>query len=140
MSEVISLQEIKEKAKGTILEIPDWEPGKTIKVRVRSIDVTPHLMSAGSIPNELKAIAVEAFEGSESDDEIMKRVANKVGGSSAEIERFMPILNAIASEALAEPTYQEIEEIYPLTLQQKMSILNFVMGEVDDLKPFRKKS
>jgi hypothetical protein len=34
---VISLEEIKQKALGTVIEISDWEPGKKICVRVNPV-------------------------------------------------------------------------------------------------------
>lgn len=139
MSEVkvISLEQIKERAKGTVLEIPDWIPGKTIYVRVRAIDVTPHLMKAGTIPNELKAVAVEAFEGKDG-TKVVEDMSNSELASN--ISKLMPVLDAIVEEALVEPKYSEVQKVYPLTLAQKMAIFNFVLSEVEDLKPFRKES
>lgn len=127
MSEVITLKEIEQKAKGTIVEIPDWEPGKKIKVRLRAIDLTPHLLKAGVLPNDLKVTATEVFEGKREPEEAV----------DIDIERMMPILDAVAKEALAEPKFDEIQKLYPLTLNQKLAILDFVMGEIEGLKSFR---
>jgi hypothetical protein len=63
---VISLEEIKQKALGTVIEISDWEPGKKICVRVKAIDMTPHILSMESLPNMLKASAHEMFNGKQS--------------------------------------------------------------------------
>jgi len=130
----ISIEEIKEKAKGTLVEIPDWDNKGTISVRLRSIDVTPLLVETGNIPNSLVTEVATMF------DEDSKPVVKE--GKSPEntqemINTFAPMLDTIAKEALAEPTYEAIQEIYPLNLQQKIAIFQFVIGGIDKFKPFR---
>ena len=129
---VISLENIKEKAKGTIVEIPDWEPGKTINVRLRVIDVTPLMMETGTIPDELSVEVANMMEKGEEVDPEKLGTDAKMNPTS-----FLPVLTAIAKEALVEPTYAEIEEIYPLTMQQKLAIFKFVTGGIEQIKPFR---
>jgi len=128
---VISLEDIKEKAKGEVVEIPDWEPEKTINVRLRRIDVTPIMMESGSIPDDLsKEVATMMEKGEEIDPE-------KLDTGKFNPDNFIPVLNSIAKEALAEPTYEEINEVYPLTMNQKLAIFKFVTGGIEQLKPFR---
>lgn len=131
----ISIDEIKKKAKGNLIEIPDWEPDKTIKVRLKSIDVSPILMESGAIPDEL-SLEVSTMFGDKEEGKESKtpKSAEQVKGS---LKKFMPVLDAVAKEALAEPTYEEINEIYPLTIQQKMAIFSYVMEGVGKFKPFR---
>ena len=129
---VISLENIKAKAKGSIVKIPDWEPGKTINVRLRTIDVTPLMMEAGTIPDELSVEVANMMEKGEEVDPEKLGADTKVNTKS-----FLPVLTAVAKEALVEPTYTEIEEIYPLTMQQKLAIFKFVTGGIEQIKPFR---
>ncbi len=126
-SKAISLEDIKKKAKGILVDIPDWEPGKMIKVRLRTIDITPLLMESGTIPDQLSAEVAEMFD--------------KEGKSSKtaplNMEKMLPVLEAIAKESLVEPTYDEINEIYPLTMTQKLAIFNFIVGGIEKMTPFR---
>lgn len=62
VKKVISLDEIRERAKGRLIEIPDWTPGSWITVRIKDIDMTPYIMSLDNLPNILKKTAAEAFE------------------------------------------------------------------------------
>lgn len=129
---VITLDEIRERARGEVIEIPDWNGRGTIKVRVRKIDITPIVMQAGVIPNSLKVKAQEVFEG-----EVKRNV--KSDDIDIEMEKLMPALDAIAREALVEPKYDDIQGILPLTLNQKLAILNYVTEELKQLEPFRRK-
>ena len=131
----ISLEDIREKSKGVFIDIPDWEPDKTIKVRVRAIDITPIMMQTGAIPDELSIEVATMFE---SEEEVNKKIAPKAKEDpKVKMEKLMPTLDAVAEAALAEPTFKEIQEIYPLTLQQKLAIFTHVMGGLEKLKPFR---
>ena len=133
----ITIAEVKKKARGTLVEIPDWEPNKTIKVRLRSIDVSPILLESGTIPDELSLEVATMFgDGDKKDSkEPSKKPAEQIKGST--LKKFLPVLDAIAKESLAEPTFEEITEVYPLTIQQKMAIFSYVMEGVRKLKPFR---
>lgn len=127
---VISLDEIRQRAHGQVIEIPDWDGRGTIKVRVRKIDITPIILRAGVIPNSLKVKAQEVFEG-----EAPKRL--KADEVELEMEKLLPALDAIAKEAMVEPGYDDIQAILPLTLNQKMAIFRFVTEEVQLLESFR---
>lgn len=138
-NQVITIDQIQEKAKGVIVEIPDWEPRKKISVRLRAIDITPHLMETGAIPDEL-SVEVATMFGDEkvAQAKQQEKQQEKPEEYKIRMEKFMPLLNAIAKEALVEPTYDEIQKIYPLTLAQKMTIFQHVMAGIDKMKPFRK--
>ncbi len=135
LDKVISLQEIKEKAKGVVISIPDWDGKGTIKVRVRHIDLTPALMETGVLPDELSAEVVTMFEGESKKGS--KKENTKAESPKIKMEKLMPMMNTVVKEALVEPTYDEIQEIYPLTSPQKMAIFSFITGGVAQLKPFR---
>jgi hypothetical protein len=140
IEKAISLEEIKTKAEGILVEIPDWEPKKMIKVRLRSIDVTPILMETGVFPDELSVEVATMFEGA---DAVKKTSSPKKDDVKVKddvklkMEKFIPVLNSIAELALSEPTYEEIQKVYPLTFQQKLAIFTYIMGGIEKLKPFR---
>lgn len=143
---VITVEEIHEKAKGIPVDIPDWEPDSTITVRLRSIDVTPLLMESGAFPDELSSEVVTMFEDAEKEMEKNKKFPDKELAEELKkakrpvnMEKLVPILDKIAEQSLAEPTFEEIQKIYPLTLQQKMAIFKFVTGGIESMKPFRQK-
>jgi len=125
---VITLEEIRQRARGEVVEIPDWDGQGTIRVRLRKIDLTPIVLQAGLLPNNLKVKAQEMFEG-----------RPRPGGSDVDLDlqKLMPALDAVAREALVEPTYQQITEILPLTLSQKLAILNWVTQDLQALEKFR---
>lgn len=133
---VITLKEIEERARGEVIEIPDWDGKGKIKVRVRKIDVTPIILESGLVPpNSLKVKAQEAFEGKRKREVKLDDI-----DFDMDVQKFMPVLDAVAKAALVEPTYQAIQEILPLTLSQKMAIFDWVMGEVKQLESFRVES
>lgn len=128
----ISLEEIKEKAKGVLVAIPDWNNLGDIYVRVRYIDISPLLLNTGAFPNELSLEVETMFEQDDG-----KRKPTPKEDTKVQMDKFMPILEAVAKEALIEPTYDEIQEVYPLTFQQKTAIFKHIMGGIEQLKPFR---
>ncbi|HEY8414646.1 MAG TPA: hypothetical protein VIK99_02625, partial [Thermaerobacter sp.] len=115
---VITLEEIKQRARGEVVEIPDWDGRGTIRVRLRRIDLTPIIMQHGFLPNSLKMKVQERFEG--------RPVKPKAGEVDVDLNKLMPALDAVAKEALVEPPYEEVTKIMPLTLTQKLAILNWV--------------
>ncbi len=119
---VTNLEEIRAQAAPQVIEIPGFRPGATIRVAVRLVDLTPHLLEAG-IGNPLLAAAREK--------------AGEKPEASIDFGRLAPVLEAVAKEALAEPTYEQIYAVAPLTLQQKLAILNHVMGGIAEMRSFR---
>ena len=126
---VISIDEIRAKAKGTEIEIPDWNPDSVITVRVRAVDMTPAVMQLRDMPNPLASAANKVFNGEGPAKDFMPELES--------FERMLPILDSVAKEALVEPTYNAIQEIYPLTLAQKFAIFKFAMGNMEQLESFR---
>lgn len=141
--EGITLDQIRERAQGDLVEIPDWTPGDTIHVRLRAVDFSPYLLQLDQLPNNLQKAAVEVFEGESTEEEAAKKLeaaaSEEADGSSSfkSVEKLLPMIESIAKEALAEPTYDEIQEVYPLTLAQKMAIFHHSMQGVGRLEKFR---
>ena len=132
---VISLEEIKAKAEGTIVEISDWIPGKKIAVRVKAIDMTPHILKIDKLPNILKDSATEVFNGKQMSDKRIADLTNSLDQDS--ISKIIPILDGIVKEVLVEPKFDDIQAVYPLTLGQKMELFRIAMQGVEQLDSFR---
>lgn len=145
MRKPITLAEIKRKAEGTLVDIPDWENvGEPITVRLRRIDITKKVLAGGLLPNDLKGLADKVFDGADM-EEIGEELTAQVFGDgemAEKLEGFTGMLDALCEEAMIEPRYTEVQELYPLTLQQKMAIFNWLMGDtgVGALKSFRGES
>ena len=132
---VISLEEIKAKAEGTIVEISDWIPGKKIAVRVKAIDMTPHILKIDKLPNILKDSATEVFNGKQMSDKRIADLTNSLDQDS--ISKIIPILDGIVKEVLVEPKFDDIQAVYPLTLGQKMELFRIAMQGMEQLDSFR---
>jgi len=132
---VISLEEIKERAKGTIVEISDWIPGKKIAVRVKAIDMTPHILKLDKLPNILKDSATEVFNGKQMSDKRIADLTNSLDQDS--ISKMIPIIDGIVKEVLVEPKFDDIQAVYPLTLRQKLELFRIAMGDIEKLDSFR---
>lgn len=135
---VTSLDEIRAQAEPDIVEIPGFRPGTVICVKLRLLDLTPKLLEMQG-NNALLAEAVNKVKDAKKDgkqtiDELKQEIAGEIDRSSF-AEGILASMDDIAKEALVEPTYEEITAIQPLTLVQKATIFNYVMGE--DLLPFR---
>lgn len=133
-AKVITLEEIRERAKGVITEIPGWTRDEVIAVRLRAIDMTPHILSMENMPNVLRNAAMAVFE---KDDASSEKIAAETDVS--DMQRMLPIIDSIVKECLIEPTWDDFQENYPLTMMQKMAIFEFAMAGVDSLKSFRSK-
>ena len=134
---VITLEEIKQRAQGTILEIPDWDGNGKIEVQVRRIDLVVSIMKSGILPNELKVAAEEVFTGTQEgklEEDLKKQLQNR---ENIKLEEFFAALDNMVKEALVEPRYDDVQAVYPFTLAQKMAIFFWLMEEVQDLKSFR---
>lgn len=114
---ITTLEEIQQQAEPEIIELPGWKAGMSLIVRARLIDLSPLLLQIG-IGNPLLA----SMREDESPQEIVKRASPDM------LERMLPILDTVAEQALVEPTYADITAIQPLTLEQKLKVLEFAMG------------
>ena len=132
---VISLEEIKAKAEGKIVEISDWIPGKKIAVRVKAIDMTPHILKLDKLPNILKDSATEVFNGKQVSDKKIADLTNSMDQDS--FSKMITIIDGIVREVLVEPKFDDIQAVYPLTLRQKMELFKIAMGGIEKLDPFR---
>ncbi|MGV8164649.1 MAG: hypothetical protein ACLKAK_07315 [Alkaliphilus sp.] len=131
---VTPINEIKIQAEPEVITIPGFRSGATINVAVRMIDLTPKLLTLG-IGNPLLAKAQDLAKEGLSQEEIAEKLGS---GEQSDVTSMISLLDEIAKEALASPTYEEIMAIHPLTLPQKLKILSYIMSE-ETLDPFRDK-
>jgi len=128
---VITIQEIKQRASGTVIDIPDWEPGGKIKVRVRRPDLIALLKKVGFAPNEFMGVIDDKQKV---EAKVKETVGQAEDGGWESMER---VLDAVAEASLIEPAFKDIQKVLPMTFQQKMEIFNWAMGEQRELLPFR---
>ncbi len=129
MSEFFTLEQLKERANGIPVTIPDWGPDKTITVRCKKPDVMPVIMKAGMVPNQLAKAASDLFSG--------KYEEKNEEPESKGWEQLFKVLEAVAEACLIEPTFAQFQEHCPLSFEQKMAILSWAMGEQNSLDNFR---
>lgn len=121
---VSTLDEIRAQAEPTLIEIPGFRPGTSIRVKVRPVDLSGALLEAG-VGNPLVAQTLETGKA-------------KVGPD--ELPHILELARVVSRQALAEPTYDEIAAIAPMTFEQHMAIFSHVAGmEVAALEPFRER-
>jgi len=127
-----SLDEIRAQAQPEVVEIPGFRPGTRLYVKLRPVDVTPHILSADTM-NPLIAMAVQGYKEGRDKAEVAKEVEARAQGLLADT------FDAICREAMVEPTYEEFTAVAPLTYGQKQAIFDWCSGDLQDLLFFRRK-
>lgn len=136
----ISLAELKQLAQGTLLDIPGFEDGQTITVRVKRVDVTAELASNDQLPTILQNTVIKEFEKGASEQSIQKKVENELQGDLSSLSQIAPMIDTMVRKALVEPTFEDFEKNYPLTMAQKMHIFGWLTEEVKSFRPSNNKS
>ncbi len=114
---ITSFEEFKKKAFKEV-ELPGFEPGETVTVRLRKVSILSSLMG---VVNKL-------FNSSkEVDEEAVKET------SMEHLAEMSKLLDLVASCALVEPTFDQIGEY--LTDEQKNAIFEYSQGEVKQVTP-----
>lgn len=126
MSEILNIEELTKMAY-SIIEIPGFGAGDTIKVRVKKPSLMK-LLSEGSIPNHLLGVATKMV-GIKDEKELNKTAID-------ESKEIMNMFELYSEVCLVEPTYEEFKEI--MTDQQKEHIFNWAMGDVANAETFHK--
>jgi hypothetical protein len=130
---VTTIEELKQIGEGEIIELPPFDNGKTIKVRIRKPDITMMIFK-GKIPNPLMKVAMK-LAGEKVDDD---KKNDKKEPDFEETQNYFQLLELVAKNCLLSPTYDEIEQYTGgLNLQQLVAILNYAQIEVNDLSSFR---
>ena len=118
------IDKLKGYAAGEVVELPPFVGDEPFVVRLKRPSLMG-LVTNGKIPNGLMKVAAKLFMG-------------ETGDSSDGFMGQCEIFQAVAKEALVEPSYAQIEEAgLELTDMQLMSIFNYTQIGSKALEPFR---
>lgn len=123
---VTSIEEIRNKA-CQIVELPGWEPGETLNVKLRRASLLA-LIQQDAIPNQLLPIVHGLIDG---DDTFNPATSSR----PEEFKQFVEMLNAVCKAVMVEPTYDEVAEY--LTDPQRTAIFIYAQRGLKALELFR---
>jgi hypothetical protein len=125
---VTSIEDLKNYASGTIVEMPPFAEGQPLIARLKRPSILG-MAKQGKIPNSLLVKANELF------------LQNGAGLDAEEedtMKQLYDVLDLIAKETLVEPTYEEIKSVgLELTDEQMMFLFNYSQQGVKALESFR---
>lgn len=117
---VISLEELKGQSNEIISLTPKVGTGK-IGVRVQRLSLLG-MCKSGKIPNNLLGAAKKLFYNDEVD--------------SLDLKDYGEIMDIVSKEVLVEPTYEQFQEVAPLTDDQKFELFIYSQRGLDGLEKF----
>ena len=127
-AKVLSLDDIKNYAKGDVVQLSDFGPGKPFIVRLRRPSMMA-LAKAGKIPNTLLNAAEEMF----------RKGVSGVKDEENVLAELYDVLEIIAEAALVEPTYEQFKEAgLEISDQNLIEIFQYTQLGVSALESFRK--
>lgn len=125
---VTSIEDLKNYANGTIVEMPPFAEGQSLIARLKRPSILG-MAKQGKIPNTLLVKANELF------------LQNGAGLDAEEedtMKQLYDVLDLIAKETLVEPTYEDIKSVgLELTDEQMMFLFNYSQQGVKALESFR---
>lgn len=125
---VTSIEDLKNYANGTVVEMPSFAEGQPLIARLKRPSILG-MAKQGKIPNTLLVKANELF------------LQNGAGLDAEEedtMKQLYDVLDLIAKETLVEPTYEEIKSVgLELTDEQMMFLFNYSQQGVKALESFR---
>lgn len=125
---VTSIEDLKNYAGGTIVEMPPFAEGQPLVARLKRPSILG-MAKQGRIPNTLLVKANELF------------LQNGAGLDAEEedtMKQLYDVLDLIAKETLVEPTYEDIKSVgLELTDEQMMFLFNYSQQGVKALESFR---
>lgn len=135
---ITTVEELKKIGEGEIIELPPFDSGASLTVRVRKPDITMMIID-GKIPNPLVEITLNLTESGKREIDLYKKDdENKDKIDIEKTRKYFNFLQVIAKNCLISPTYDDIEKYTGgLNLQQLMAIFEYSQKEVNSLKSFR---
>lgn len=124
MTKILSIEEMK-KLSTPVIEIPGFDDGEKIKVRVKKPALL-NMFSNGKIPNHLMGIATTMISG---DKDHAKSKTDKQRNQDS-----LDIIELYCFACLVEPAYEEFKEI--MTDDQKQAILSWGLGGLAKAETF----
>lgn len=129
MSEITSLQTLKQYAQGDVVELPPFAADKPFVARLRRPSLMA-LVKSGTIPNSLLVKANELFSSGVSgafDEE-----------NQEALSQMFDLMDIICGASFMEPTWEDIKESgLTLTDEQYMFVYNYSQAGVKALESFR---
>lgn len=127
---VTRIEDLKEYAKGQVVELPPFAEGQPLVVRMSRPSMLA-MVEKGRIPNSLLVVANKLFMGGSDLDTDNTDFLKDMHG----------VLKEICRASLIEPTYEEFEDAgIKLTDDQMMAIFSYSQKGVKALESFRQKS
>ena len=123
---VTSLQEIKDKAAGQVVELPGWDDDPVFFRLQRPAMAV--LVKQGKIPNGLLNVVESLFEVKDIGD---------TKKESPSYKQYAELLCVIAEAALVEPAYADVQDL--LTDEQLLEIYQYTQGGLAGLRKFRER-
>lgn len=127
MSNVTSLDQLKQFAEGELVELPGFVSDQSFTAKLRR----PSIMSmakSGKIPNALLAAATELFTGKQDKNEPI------------DLKEITGVIEIVVEASFVEPTYEQIKEVgLELTDEQYMAVFNYTQKGIKALDSFRQK-
>lgn len=126
---VTRIEDLKEYAKGQVVELPPFAEGQPLVVRMSRPSMLA-MVEKGRIPNSLLVVANKLFMGGSDLDTDNTDFLKDMHG----------VLKEICRASLIEPTYEEFEDAgIRLTDDQMMAIFSYSQKGVKALESFRQK-
>lgn len=126
LMKVTTIDDLKEYAKGQIVQLPPFADGQPLIVRMKR----PSLMilaKSGKIPNKLLKTATEMFNGERSTDEEDFDALSKT----------LDLLEIICEASLVEPKYKDFKSAgIDLSDEQLIAIFNYTQRGIEALNSF----
>lgn len=128
---VISIDKLKEYARGEIVELPGFFGDEPFVVRLKRPSMM-NMARSGKIPNELLVEANNLFSGG------VGKVATENKLEPGMLNDLYLILDVICEECFVEPTFKQIKEAgVELTDEQYIAVFSYTQNGVKALKSFR---
>lgn len=125
---ITSIEDLKNYASGTIVEMPPFAEGQPLVARLKRPSILG-MAKQGKIPNTLLVKANELF---------LQSGAGLDTEEEDTMKQLYDVLDIIASETLVEPTYEDIKSVgLELTDEQMMFLFNYSQQGVKALESFR---
>lgn len=125
---VTSIEDLKNYASGTVVEMPPFAEGQPLIARLKRPSILG-MAKQGKIPNSLLVKANELF---------LQNGAGLDAEKEDTMKQLYDVLDLIAKETLVEPTYEEIKSVgLELTDEQMMFLFNYSQQGVKALESFR---
>lgn len=126
LTKVTTIEDLKEYAKGQIVQLPPFADGQPLIVRMKR----PSLMilaKSGKIPNKLLKTATEMFNGEKSTDDEDFDALSKT----------LELLEIICEASLVEPKYKDFKSAgIDLSDEQLIAIFNYTQRGIEALNSF----